>query len=138
MIICLYLLYTLLFAFQAHSDALREEISVWMDILLFLTGTCLSVLEMRSGRDYLLSVSLLPFCVFLLSKTKKIGDGDAEILCALGSILSYSELVFMFFMSACILFVYACFRKKDRYPLVPFLFVSYLPVILCRWLRRYG
>ncbi len=135
---CLYLVYMLLFAFQAHLDARREEISVWTDLFLFLTGTCLSVLENRSWSDYLMAVTFLPLVLYLLSKTGKLGEGDAEIMAACGALLSYREQVFLFFLSTLILAVYACIRKKDRYPLVPFLFLSFCILSLCRMRHRCG
>ena len=120
-------LFEVLFLFQSLSDAFYQEIYVLTNIVLFLLGMTLSVLNKRPVGDLLLSITLLPLSLFLLSKYRKgIGEGDSEFLCALGSLISYPELVSCFFLAVTILLLYSRIRKKESYPLLPFLFISYV------------
>ena len=112
-----------LLLYQALSDHLSEEISMIPDLFIILIGIVCSVRAGRPLPDLFLSF-LLPLTLYLLSLSGKIGDGDAEVFFALSFYYSLYPLALILFTSSFLALLYSYIEKRDRYPFVPFIFIS--------------
>lgn len=80
--------------------------------------------------DNILGMTAIPFFLVLLNLFKKdsVGEGDIEVLCALGLYVGYLKLVIIFFIAIVLLCLYSLYKKKRYYPLLPFITLSFIAV----------
>ena len=102
-----------------------------LNILVLLLGLIKHLTSSFNLIDILLGLTVIPSTLILLNIIKKesIGDGDIEYLSALGFYYGYQIQVLAFFLSVLLIFFYSLFNKKKRYPMIPFISLSYLIVL---------
>ncbi len=109
--------------YQAFSDQFSEEISVLPDLFMIPIGILYSLHIGRNAVDILLSL-VIPLLLYLLSLSKKIGEGDAEIFLSLSFFYPLYPLSLILFFSSLLAFLYSLHEKRERYPFVPFIYIA--------------
>lgn len=111
---------------QSIKDIKNNLINGYLNILLLLIGFIKNILINENIKDYLLGLIVIPITLLILNYFKKdsIGDGDIEYLSAIGFYIGYINIVISLFISTVLLIIYSLYKKKRKYPFIPFITIG--------------
>lgn len=111
---------------QSIKDIKSNYINGCLNILLVIIGFIKNILVNESIKEYLLGLIVIPLTLLLLNIIKKdsIGDGDIEYLSAIGFFVGYRNIVISLFISTILLLMYSLYKKKRKYPFIPFITIG--------------
>lgn len=122
-------------------DIKKKEIPLWGTGILLIPAVCAVVMAGKGNTNLIILLSGIAVGIFVIITAAvtngKIGIGDGLVLCVLGLALGFIKTCILFlsalFLAAFFSGIMLLFKKcglKSTVPFLPFLFISYLGVIL--------
>lgn len=129
----------LLLAICSYTDIRTRELSIKTMLIFGCIGVFLLLREASVTGFYIPTGMFVGIGVFVISRVSKgaIGEGDAILLTVTGVILSVREMIilitiasFLAGMFGVLLMICKRADRKKELPFVPFLFISYIGMVM--------
>lgn len=102
------------------------------NIFILIMGLFKHIATSYNFLDVILGISIIPIILMIINHIKEdsIGNGDIELLSALGFYFGYKYLVVILFMASLTNFLFSLVYPKEKYPFVPFITLGTFLVVI--------
>lgn len=107
---------------ESIIDIKTNKVYIVFNLFILITG----LLNGVNINTYLHTL-IVPFILLLFNvKEEKIGYGDIETICVISMFYNIYQLSIILLLASVINLLFAVMIKKDKYPFIPFIFISVL------------